>query len=219
MRDAYERFFKAFSVSSDEFFDFGIREIIHVPIDKAAIEWTDLRSRVESGGRVIVRGFGSGGRGSSQFLDCYANLFEHTGFAIDPTNNLAPTQVLQRLTGFSKTPKAGCEQIANYQVSHIFGRTKNPYAFTAPWNIVYIPKVVDPFTGHEAPGDLATQFQKRFRTHMFSVFQSLIDDYNDVVTASPFVARIDDYVASLEQHSQKFALALRDAFTPIESMA
>ncbi len=53
---------------------------------------------------------------------------------------------------------------------------------------------------------------------MFSVFQSLIEDYNDVVTASPFAARVDDYLASLEQHSQ-FALALRDAFAPIEKMA
>lgn len=52
---------------------------------------------------------------------------------------------------------------------------------------------------------------------MFSVFQSLIDDYNDAVTASPFAFRIDDYLASLEQHSQ-FALALRDAFSLIEKM-
>ena len=53
---------------------------------------------------------------------------------------------------------------------------------------------------------------------MFSVFQSLIDDYNDVVTASPFAARIDEYVASLGPTSQ-FALAMRDAFAPIETMA
>jgi len=52
---------------------------------------------------------------------------------------------------------------------------------------------------------------------MFSVFKTLIDDYNDVMTASPFAARIDDYLASLEQHSQ-FALALRDAFSPIVKM-
>ena len=218
MRDAYERFFKAFSVSTDEFFDFGIREIIRVPIDIAAIEWTDLRSRVESGGCVTVRGFGRNGRGNSQFLDFYANVFGHSGFAIDPTNNAAPTRVLQRLTNYSKTRRTGCEHLANYQVSHIFGRTKNPYAFTAPWNIVYIPKIVDPFTGHEAPGDLACQFQKLFRTHLFTVFQSLIEDFNDVVTSSPFAARIDDYVASLEQQSQ-FAVALRHAFAPIEKMA
>jgi len=217
MRDAYERFFEAFSVSTDKFFDFGIREIIHVPLSRAETEWAKLRSRVESGGRVTVRGFGRNGLGSSQFLDFYAKVFGHSGFEIDPTNNAAPTRVLQQLTGYSKTRRAGCEQLANYQVSHIFGRTKNPYAFTAPWNIVYVPKIVDPFTGHEAPGDLASQFQRRFRTHMFSVFKTLIDDYNDVMTASPFAARIDDYLASLEQHSQ-FALALRDAFSPIVKM-
>jgi len=218
MRDAYVRFFKAFNVSTDEFFDFGIREIIHVPLDRAAIEWNELRKRVETGGCVTVRGFGRNGRGNSQFLDFYANVFGHSGFAIDLTNNAAPTRVLQRLTGYSKIRMAGCEQLANYQVSHIFGRTKNPYAFTAPWNIVYIPKIVDPFTGHEARGDLASQFQIRFRKHMLSVFQPLVDDYNCAVTASLFAAKIDDYVASLEKNSQ-FALALRLAFAPIEIMA
>jgi hypothetical protein len=218
MRDAYERFFKAFNISTDEFFDFGIDEIIHVPLDRAAIEWKELRTRVETGGCVTVRGFGRNGRGNSQFLDFYANVFGHWGFAIDPTNNAAPTRVLQRLTGYSKTRRAGCEHLANYQVSHVFGRTKNPYAFTAPWNIVYIPKIVDPFTGHEAPGDLAAQFQMRFRRHMRSVFQPLIDDYNCAVTASPFAAKIDDYVASSETDSN-FASALRDAFAPIEIMA
>ncbi len=214
MRDAYERFFRAFSVSTEEFFDFGIREIIHVPVDVAANEWTALRSRVETGGLVTVRGFGRNGLGSTQFLDFYAHVFGHSGFAIDATNNAAPTEVLQRLTGYSKTRRANCELLANYQVSHVFGRTKNPYAFTAPWNIVYIPKIVDPFTGHEARGELACQFQNRFRAHVFSVFRPLIDDYNDVVTASQFAARIDVYTAELEQHSQ-FASALRDAFSPI----
>ena len=49
---------------------------------------------------------------------------------------------------------------------------------------------------------------------MLSVFQPLIDDYNDVVTTSQFATRLDDYMASLEQHSQ-FVLALSDAFAPI----
>jgi hypothetical protein len=39
-------------------------------------------------------------------------------------------------SGFSKTVRGDSERkIQNYQVTHIFGRTKNPFLFSAPWSI------------------------------------------------------------------------------------
>lgn len=45
----------------------------------------------------------------------------------------------------------------------MFGRTKNIYAFTAPWNIVYMPKILDPFTGHEAKGEMVDEYRMLFQ--------------------------------------------------------
>jgi hypothetical protein len=218
IRDAYEKFFDYFPISPDDFFDFGIRELIHIPIHEASIEWQDLRRRVESSGTVVVRGSGRNGVNNDRLLGFCKSTFGHSGFEIDRTNNAAPAQLLQRLTGYSKTSKVGCQPIGNYQVSHVFGRTKNPYAFTAPWNVVYIPKIIDPFTGHEAPGELSQQFQKRFTSHVYEIFKPLIDDYNEVVTSSRFVNRIEDYIESLDPQ-EKFAKTLRDQFLPITEVA
>jgi hypothetical protein len=189
MRDAYEKFFDYFPISPDDFFDFGIRELIHIPIHEASIEWQDLRRRVESSGTVVVRGSGRNGVNNDRLLGFCKSTFGHSGFKIDPTNN-----------------------------AHVFGRTKNPYAFTAPWNVVYIPKIIDPFTGHEAPGELSQQFQKRFTSHVYEIFKPLIDDYNEVVTSSRFVTRIEDYIESLGPQ-EKFAKKLRDQFLPITEVA
>ena len=68
--------------------------------------------------------------------------------------------------------------IRNYQVSHVFGKTKNIYSFTAPWNITFIPKVLDPFTGHEAKGDAITEFTGMFQNHVYKQFHEMIDEYN-----------------------------------------
>ena len=70
------------------------------------------------------------------------------------------------------------ELIRNYQVSHIFGRTKNPFLFTAPWNIVWKPKLLDPLTGHESKGDLHEKYKAEFLSKSREKYSDFIFEYN-----------------------------------------
>jgi len=83
--------------------------------------------------------------------------------------------------------------IANFQVSHVFGRTKNVYCFTAPWNIVFIPKIIDPLTGHEAKGGFVEEFQSLFRQKVIQTFHDQIQEYNDIMAR--YEKKIDDWVS------------------------
>ncbi|EPE71842.1 TPA: hypothetical protein QB169_001958, partial [Pasteurella multocida] len=65
--------------------------------------------------------------------------------------------------------------------SHIFGLTKNPYAFCAPWNIVFIPKILDPFTGHESKGEITEKITAMYRRLMWDKYEDLISDYNKIM--------------------------------------
>ncbi len=218
MRDAYEQFFESLKIEQEEFFRFGLSEIIHVPFDVACVEWEQLKLRITNGEPVHIRGFGRNASNSHLFINLYASLLGHQNISIDPTNNAAPAKLLQRLTGFSKTSKKGCKRLRNYQVTHVFGRTKNPYAFTAPWNIVYLPKIIDPFTGHESTGDLTLKFQQMFRNHIFNLFSPMIHDFNQIVGDQQMTSRIDAYLSVLDESPalvKKLRNSLIDEWKPI----
>jgi hypothetical protein len=218
MRDAYERFFESLKIAPEQFFQFGLSEIIHVPIDAAYVEWEQLKLRISNGDPVFIRGFGRNASNSDLFTDLYGSLFGHRNILVDPTNNAAPAKLLQVLTGFSKTPKRGCERVRNYQVTHVFGRTKNPYAFTAPWNIVYLPKIIDPFTGHESTGDLTLKFQHMFREHILGLFSPMIQDFNQIVCNQQMNSRIEAYLAILDKPPalvKKIRNSLNEEWKPI----
>lgn len=70
------------------------------------------------------------------------------------------------------------KNIFNYQISHVFGRTKNVFCFTAPWNIVFLPKIVDPLTGHEAKGKFVEDFSRKFQSLVYDKFKAEIDEFN-----------------------------------------
>jgi len=147
MRDSYIRFFSKGYISKEQFFEFGLKETIYAPYEKAESEWNRLKQRIENNQEVFIRGFGRDANGTHLFQELYARLVGNHNVKKDPTNNAEPTKIIRELTGYSKTKYSKYELIRNYQISHIFGRTKNIYAFTAPWNIVYMPKMLDPFTG------------------------------------------------------------------------
>ena len=144
MKDSYERFFSQGYITKEQFFQFGLHETIYAPIEKATESWKQLKASINSNQKVYIRGFGRDGDGTKLFLKFYKDVIGHDNVQRDPTNNAEPSRMIARLTGFSKRTS-----IRNYQISHVFGRTKNIYAFAAPWNIAFIPKIIDPFTGHE----------------------------------------------------------------------
>ena len=186
MRDSYEIFLSKGYLTKDQLFDFGLSETIYVDVKTASEAWGKLKCDVMSGEKVFIRGFGKNASGTHLFLSLYRYLYGNQSVIVDPTNNAEPTKLIRTWTGFSKNGGAQFKKIRNYQISHVFGRTKNAFCFTAPWNIVYIPKIIDPLTGHEAKGDLAVEFAKVFRRNCYTRFEPYIEEYNEIVTGSDF---------------------------------
>ena len=156
MINSYEQFFDLFP--KDNFFDFGLNNIITIDFDKATIEWEELVQRVKNkSSDLYVRSSGRQGTGNDTLKALYRDVFE-ININIDKTNNQKPKRMLQNLTGYRVN-----KTIFNYQISHVYGRTKNVYCFTAPWNTIFIPKIIDPFTGHEAKGSFVNEFQLLMR--------------------------------------------------------
>lgn len=222
MRDSYERFFSQGYISKDQFFEFGLSETIYAPLDKAESAWNELKNRVHSNQQVFIRGFGRNSNGTHLFQAFYADVLKNNQVTVDPTNNAQPTKLIRDLTGYSKTKSNKHEPIQNYQISHIFGRTKNVFAFTAPWNIVYMPKMLDPFTGHEAKGSMIDEYKDLFQKQSFKHFEPLINDYNALITSPSLVDSIHQYLDKIEQDKNldgkdvsKLRASILEEITPI----
>ncbi|WP_379969619.1 hypothetical protein [Ectobacillus sp. sgz5001026] len=185
MIDAYDVFMSKFGINEEELIKFGVEESKFIDKTKVKNHWEKLKFNIETGNQtVFIRGYGRDAKGTNMYIEMYKELFGHSNFKKDATNNAVPTKVIKELTGFSKNVKNDnkYEQIRNYQVSHIFARTKNPFAFSAPWNIVYVPKIVDPFTGHESKGDLTNKFQKQFQAFFIDYYSDFILEFNNIMT-------------------------------------
>jgi len=226
MRDSYIRFFSEGYISKEQFFEFGLKETIYSPYEKAEKEWELLKQRVHTNKAVFIRGFGRDANGTHLFQEFYKKLVGNENVKKDPTNNAEPTKIVRDLTGYSKAKNNKFEPIRNYQVSHIFGRTKNIYAFTAPWNIVYMPKMLDPFTGHEAKGDMIDEYTILFQKQGYKQFGKLIDDFNDIITKSSFKENLNNCLQDMDNDSSfekkdidKLIKAVHDEFKPIEIQA
>lgn len=222
MRDSYERFFLQGYITKEQFFEFGLRETIYAPLDKAEVAWSDLKANITNNHQVYMRGFGRNSKGTHLFQDFYRHVLNNEHVTVDPTNNAQPTKLIRELTGYSKTKSSSHKSIQNYQVSHIFGRTKNVFAFTAPWNIVYIPKILDPFTGHEAKGEIVGEYQMLFKQQGYEHFEPLIEDYNNLITSLDLNARISDYLDKVmsdraieSKVREKLSKAIIDELSPI----
>jgi|JI8StandDraft_1071087.scaffolds.fasta_scaffold78376_2 hypothetical protein len=201
MKDSYEVFFKKF-VKKEDFFKFGLEEIIYIDSKKAEIKWNELKKSIKNNQKVFIRGYGRNSSGSELVLNFYKKVFQNKNIVIDKTNNLEPTKVLNECTEYRKNIKKDSDtfkKIQNYQVSHIFGKTKNPFLFTAPWNIVYIPKMLDPFTGHESKGENTSEFRKLFHKKSYTKFKNLIEDYNSVLDSHNIESELNDYICILSR--------------------
>ena len=177
--DGYEQFFDFFSKDiknfKKKFFDFGLKKIITIEKEKAEKEWKNLLSNINKGSNnLFIRNFGRDGKRNGEMKELYKKVFGIKDIKID--KNTEPTKLLQNNTDYNKR-----KNISNYQISHVFGMTGNVYCFVAPWNIVYIPKFYDPFTGHEAKGKCVEEFQKLFREKIFNEFKPQIEAYNKIM--------------------------------------
>ena len=84
--------------------------------------------------------------------------------------------------------------LVNFQTSHVLsGRTHNPLLYSAVWNIVFTPKIIDPFTGDEAHGPAALLFREAFINRIRARFAGCIEDYNNFLNVHNIEDRINEF--------------------------
>jgi len=216
MLDSYEAFIPEY-ISKEEFFRFGLEKTIYIPDEKVKQEWKSLKERVKANKTVYMRGLKD--TGSNQlFYDFYAKVFKNEQVQKDPSNTQNPTKIIEELSGYKKS-----KDLRNYQLTSVFGRSKNILAFTAPWNIVFIPNILDPLLSPDAKGSLAEQYQKVFFEHSFKKFKPYIDEFNDMLTNAHFLRIVDEHFQALYDDSRhnkdavvKFETLVRDELSPIK---
>lgn len=189
--DAYQEFTNYFHIDKDELFAWGIATTIFPPVEKVEEEWERLKKRIFENEKVYIRGYGGSGHGSYLFQEFYKVVFGNTKITRDP-NNMIPHKTIERLTGLKRN-----RDIFNYQVSHIWGHTKNPFFFEAPWNICYTPKLIDPFTGHESKGLWPEEYQKIFFAKAAEQYAPFLEDYENVMRGYNMEQEIITYIKSL----------------------
>jgi hypothetical protein len=185
--DGYKLFFDNFpEVTHEKMLNFGIESLISVQIDTATQEWDRIKKDLNSNKKLFIRGYGRDAAGTDLYFNLYNKLFSNENIRKDATNNYNPTKCILEWTNTTKNKitkkqvELGTKQIQNFQISHVFGNTKNPLLFTAPWNIIILPKIMDPFTGHEAKGKLKDDFSKILQKHTYTKYKELIEDYNKI---------------------------------------
>jgi hypothetical protein len=197
MKDSYEILIQNYINGNEILKKFGLNETIFISNDQAIEKWKEIKSSILKNEVVYVRRYGRGGKNDLILKSFYKEIFKLTKIKFDPSNNSAPAALLNKCTTYRKNIKKDSppnEKIQNYQISHVFGRTKNPFLFTAPWNVVYVPKIVDPFTGHESRGDLALEFSKLLKEKTFKKYESLIKDYNKLIEQYDFPNKLNKFM-------------------------
>ncbi len=204
MREAYQIFFKYFNIKFSDIIKFGVEIDTIYPNPKLIqCKWKNLIKSIENNKEVYIRGYGRDAHGTDLYKELYKILLKNNNIKKDPTNNSKPTQLLQKITNFSKKIKQDdkkIEKIINYQVTHIFGRTKNPFLFTAPWNIVWKSKILDPFTGHESIGENPQKYKDSFISKSKELYSMFIEEYNELSSKYFSPGKIEEAFKQMNTH-------------------
>ena len=214
IQDSYINFLKYFKINKKEFFEYGKKSIIYANSDDIDYFWKDLKYRLYNNQKVYIRSYGNNGVNSKIFVDFIKKVFNNENIEIDKNRNSIPQAYIKKYTQLERK-----KDIINYQVSHLFERTKNPLMFECPWNIAYIPKIYDPFTGHESNGNWTKEFQEYYLKDAQHKFKKYIDDYNSIIKSLDIEKKISNYIDGLKKYSNnqknRFKKDLEENFKPI----
>jgi len=216
IKDSFDLFMNQFGINESKIIEFGLRESIFMDAENVTLQWSELKNKIANNNEVFVRNYGRIKSKQDKLLDFYKTVLNLENVEWDPTNNTEPTKLISNILKIKKN-----RDIFNYKVSHVWGKTINPYSFTAAWNIVYVPTVIDPFTGHESKGDLCEKYKDAFRKHTYNLFKKEIDDFNSIMTS--LSSAVNNYINQIvsindvcNQHLNEFKEHLLDSFKPIE---
>ena len=193
IKDSYQVFLDDFNIKKDDLYRWGISSTIFPDIDKVGAAWLDLKKRIFTNQEVYIRGYGRDSHGMQLYKDLYKFILGNENVMKDPTNNAIPHKHIQELTGLKRN-----KNIYNYQVSHIWGRTKNIFMFESPWNMCFTPKIIDPFTGHETKGLWPKEYQELFLKCVYDKYETFINDYNQILIDNNIHSKIDLFLKSIK---------------------
>lgn len=203
-RNAYDNFFKEFNINEDQILKYAEKEIIFGGFEQVKNIWDELKDRLLNNQEISIRNAGRKGELSEYYKRFIEFVFGNNNIKIDPTNNNAPAKIIKRSTNgirkYDKKRNDNKNTVMNYQISHIFDNTtKNPLMFESPWNIVYMPKILDPFSGHESKGDLTDLFKKTIKELTVSKFKIFIKDYNEILKKYSISSKINDFIELVKE--------------------
>lgn len=214
-KDSYKLFFESFNIKKEDLYNWGISSIILPKYDKVEEEWKKLKNRIFTNQDVYIRGYGRDAKGTKLYFNLYKEIFGNENVKKDPTNNKWPQLHMEQLTGLKRNV-----DILNYQVSHIWGHTKNIFLFEAPWNICFAPKIIDPLTGHEAKGDWPKEFKKMLISHAQNIYKPIIDEYNQLLVDYDIHNKIALYLEKIKptlspKQYKRFEKDVYSEFSPL----
>lgn len=208
MRDSYEIFFKNFEIDFQDIIKFGIEEDTIYPEKEKIIDcWEKPIFEIENNWVVYIRGYWRDAKWTHLYQELFELLLNNKNIKKDPTNNSYPRRTLEHLTGYFKNWKKA--NIRNYQVSHVFGKTKNPFLFTAPWNVVWKPKILGPFTWHESRWENTKLYRVAFEKKAIEIYSDFIQDYNSLAKKYFSEDKLNKAFAILEEKYPKDVLLER----------
>ncbi len=188
-------------IGREKFIEWGLKSCEMATEKMVDEKWNILLNKINNKEKVYIRGYGRNGESTYLYIDFYKEVLSLENIEKDPTNNSEPRKLIQDMTGWRIN-----KNIKNYQVSHVWGRTKNIYLFTAPWNIAFVPKIIDPLTGHESNGALTDAFKERFQEEVSKKFGKYIEKYNNEIVkklkSDKIQAKWKDYCNKLKNNAK-----------------
>lgn len=199
-------------ITTEKLFDVALEEVVRIDDKTIKKLWGTLKKDVMTEGvenykkspqKVYVRGHGRNGSGNDDLIEILKAVFKRD-FQIDRANNTRPDSILKKIIP---------GEFEDYQISHLFEhRTNNPFLFEAPWMVCYVPKILDPFTGHEIKG--FPKLTERFVRWAFKTNKEYINDYNDLVLE--YWNKLKDHFNSNTNHYKGYRTdSLILAFAPL----
>lgn len=181
-------------IKTDDLFYVALEEVVRIEETTIEMLWKQLIDDVtkpeNKENTVSVRGHGRNGSGNDVLTGVLETVFGRT-FKIDKTNNAQPKKILEQNCG---------KNFLNYQISHLFERrTNNPLLFGAPWMICYVPKIIDPFTGHESKG--FSHLKDAFIDKLYNMNKKYIDEYNEIIM--PYWIKFKEHKANFQYDTKE----------------
>lgn len=192
-RNSYDELFEVFPDIADRLCQFGLENSVYAangtPENDELVlrQWHDVVAALEGNDNIYIRLKDTNSQEFRFYRNLYADprLFGNNRLNAGGDGNYYAKRAIQNVTGWNvkQNPRRGMDRgcLVYFTVSHVFGnRTKNPLLFTAAWNIVLTPNLIDPFTNEENHYEFAERFKEEFRARIreSEVVRRCINEYN-----------------------------------------